>query len=219
MAVPPVPARESLKLDELSRSQRKAVLKTQRAKLLARDVIRASNELWCSGAVPPDHRRIDEEAWDRPAVARILEDCRDFDASMTAARVSTPNGHESLCRLAKVSSGGYGFHGAKEEDISRSTGSSVSRGEVVPAQIDCIDLPDASGGCSLRLSDLPELAAEMPSGHAADLLLPLHEGTAVRGYADPALRSGVELNTLAAMMLMCGLVTPTARAVPFGIKL
>ena len=202
----------------MSRSQRKATLHMHRAKLLARDVIRAGNELWQGDSTSPDHRRIGEEIWERPDVARILENCREHDTAMTALRVTTPCGHAALCQIAKTSPSGYGFRGQKG-DLPSSTGSSVNRGDIVPAQIECIDLPDASDSCKIQLSDLPELAAELPLGTATDLLLPLHQGSTVRGFADPALRSGAQLDELASMMLMCGLVKPTVRAVPCGIKL
>ena len=216
LPVPPVPARSSLQLEQLSRSQRKAALHIQRAKLLARDVIRAGNELWAGGSTAPDHRRIRESVWERADVARILDDCKDHDKTMAAMRVSTPTGHPALCRLAKTSRAAYGMSGA---DGLSSSESGVRRGDVVPAKIDCIDLPDAKTSCSLRLADVPQLAAELPLGDASDLLLPLAQGSAVSGYADPALRRGEHLNTLATMMVMCGLCVPTTRAVPLGIKL
>ena len=133
MPVPPVPARSELELEGLSRSQRKATLHEHRAKLLARDVIRAGNELWKGGPVTPDYRRIGKEVWERADVSRILEDCKEHDISMTAAQVTTPTGHAALSQLAKVTPSGYGSRGQQKGELPSSIESSVCRGEIVSA--------------------------------------------------------------------------------------
>ena len=204
-------------LEGMSRSQRKSALHQLRGEVLARDVCRAGNELWAGRKIPPWERTIAKESKRSVEGERILECCLDFDCQTTAVRDSVPCGHEALSALARTPTAGYSGQGSGVPSAGRSK--TIERGDIIKAQIDCIDLPDGSDSCSLRLCDLDELASHLPLGDASDLLLPVWEADHVLGYADPSLRAGRQLDELAAMLVMSGLCVPTTALVPVGIKL
>lgn len=216
LAEPRVAELDKGELEGMSRSQRRLALEHHRSLVLAREVVRAGNEMSVSGAIPPWQRRIAEGAENCGEVGRIFDACRDFDKRTAAFRDCVPSGHEALSVLARTPLGGYS---SLQSGIPRAKGAKIERGDVVPAMIDAIDLPNDSGNCTLRLADLPELASEMPSGDASDLLLPLWQADHSVGYADPRLRAGATLDELAVMLTMCGLCVPTNRLVPVGVKL
>ena len=216
LAEPRVTELDKGELEGLSRSQRRLALSQQRSLFLARDVVRAGNEMWAGGRVPPWERRIAGNVDSSGEVGRIVDACRDFDQRTAAFRDSVPIGHQALSVLARIPPGGYsGLSGS----IPSAKCASVERGDIVPAIVDAIDLPSVSGKCTLRYEQLEKLSAELPSGNASDLLLPLWEADHEVGYADPKLRSGAMLDELAVMLAMCGLCVPTNRAVPVGVKL
>ena len=216
LAEPRVTEPDYGKLGELSRSQRRLSLHHHRSQCLARDVVRAGNEMWAGGRVPPWERRIAGHVEQGGEVGRIVDACRDFDTRTAAFKDSVPSGHQALSVLARMPPGDYsGLSGG----IPSAKSATVERGDIVPANIDAIDLPSVSGSCTLRMEQLTELAAEVPSGNALDLLLPVWQADHEVGYADPKLRSGVMLDELAVMLAMCGLCVPTNRAVPVGVKL
>ena len=195
------------------------MLHEHRAQVLARDVVRAGNEMWVNGQVPPGERRIKKEIWDRAEVRRILDICKDHDKSITAVRGGVPVGHEALSELARIPAAGYSADRSSGVPSAQRSKGEVVRGDIVPASVECIDLPEALQECSLKLSDLEGLSKELPLGHASDLLLPFCEADLSVGYADPALRRGNRLDELATSLVMCGLCVPTQRLVPIGIKL
>ena len=152
-------------LDSLSRRERKSALRDQRVSVLSSHLVRAGHELWQNGVKHPDNKRNPSVSADDASLLRVTGLCREFDKKIAAVRNSVPSGRQALCRLARELPEAY----SGGPSNSKAT---VQRGDVVPADLNCIDLPEPSGFCGVTLADLPELKAHLPSGDASDLLLP-----------------------------------------------
>jgi len=142
---PRIVATDRTTLDDMSRRERKSALRDQRVSVLSSHLVRAGHELWQNGVKHPDNMRNPSVPADDASLLRVTGLCREFDKKIAAVRNSVPSGRKALCRLARelpeVYSGGPSNPKGK-----------VQRGDVVPSDLKCIDLPAPSGFCGVTLA-------------------------------------------------------------------